>query len=134
MGSGGGCMPEHRHSLATTVRSNEEGLMVKDIIYGRLDLGRGGLIRRMKRGGGGVFLNGEKDYLTRRVRAGGDEIKIVFFTKRGGLISSPRTFRWILFMKIIICWSSINPRGWWCIPQAAIRIKHWQTPLPIIGR
>ncbi len=69
-------MPEHRHSLATTVRSNEEGLMVKDIIYGRLDLGRG-LIRRMKRGGG-VFLNGEKDYLTRRVRAG-DEIKIVFY-------------------------------------------------------
>lgn len=69
-------MPEHIHALTTTVSVEEEGLMVKDIIYGRLDLGRG-LIRRMKRGGG-VFLNGKKDYLTRRVQAG-DELMIVFY-------------------------------------------------------
>ncbi len=69
-------MQEQIHALTTTVRAEEAGLMVKDIVYGRLDLGRG-LIRRMKRGGG-VFLNGKKDYLSRRVQVG-DEIKIVFY-------------------------------------------------------
>ena len=68
-------VPDLKYGLTTVVRPEEDGLMVKDIIYGRLDLGRG-LIRRMKRGGG-VFLNGKRDYLTRRVKAG-DEIRIVF--------------------------------------------------------
>ena len=45
--------------------------MVKDIIYGRLSLSRG-MLRRMKQGG--VFLNGKRDFITRRVKAG-DEIR-----------------------------------------------------------
>ncbi|NMB00491.1 MAG: RluA family pseudouridine synthase [Firmicutes bacterium] len=69
-------MLEHPHVLTTIVRDDEEGLMVKDIVYGRLNLSRG-LLRRMKRGGG-VYLNGNRDYLTRRVAAG-DTIQIVFF-------------------------------------------------------
>lgn len=68
-------MLDPKHALTTMVRPEEEGLMVKDIIYGRLNLSRG-LLRRMKRGGG-VFLNGQKDYLTRRVRSG-DQIQIFF--------------------------------------------------------
>jgi 23S rRNA pseudouridine1911/1915/1917 synthase len=72
-------VPDLKYGLTTVVRPEEDGLMVKDIIYGRLDLGRG-LIRRMKRGGG-VFLNGKRDYLTRRVKAG-DEIRIVFYEEK----------------------------------------------------
>lgn len=69
-------MLEHPHVLTTIVEAKEEGLMVKDIVYGRLNLSRG-LLRRMKRGGG-IYLNGERDYLTRRVNAG-DKIQIIFF-------------------------------------------------------
>lgn len=65
-----------KHALTTTVKLEEDGYMVKDIIYGRLDLSRG-LLRRMKRGGG-VYLNGKKDFLTRRVKHG-DRIDIVFY-------------------------------------------------------
>jgi 23S rRNA pseudouridine1911/1915/1917 synthase len=54
-------------------------LMVKDIVYGRLGLSRG-LLRRMKRGGG-IYLNGKRDYLTRRVQAG-DKIQIVFHDEK----------------------------------------------------
>lgn len=49
--------------------------MIKEIIYGRLNLSRG-MLRRMKNGGG-VFLNGRRDFITRRVCAG-DVIEIVF--------------------------------------------------------
>ena len=69
-------MLDHPHVLTTTVKANEEGVMVKDIVYGRLELSRG-LLRRMKRGGG-VYLNGQRDYLSRRV-AEGDTIQIIFF-------------------------------------------------------
>ncbi len=50
--------------------------MVKEIIYGRLNLSRG-MLRRMKQGGG-VYLNGVRDYITRRVRTG-DVIEVVFY-------------------------------------------------------
>lgn len=69
-------MLDQRNVLTTTVRDDEDGVMVKDIVYGRLDLSRG-LLRRMKRGGG-IYLNGQRDYLTRRVKPG-DIIQIVFF-------------------------------------------------------
>ncbi len=69
-------MLDQPYVLSTTVKDEEDGVMVKDIIYGRLELSRG-LLRRMKRGGG-VYLNGERDYLTRRVKSG-DKIQIVFF-------------------------------------------------------
>ena len=72
-------MLDHPHVLTTTVKAEEEGVMVKDIVYGRLELSRG-LLRRMKRGGG-VYLNGQRDYLTRRVTAG-DTIQIVFFDEK----------------------------------------------------
>lgn len=75
-------MADEKHALTTTVRPEEEGLMVKEILYGRLNLSRG-LLRRMKRGGG-VFLNGKRDFLSRRVRAG-DRLKIVFFEEDTGL-------------------------------------------------
>lgn len=68
-------MRDSKHTLTTTVRPEEDGLMVKDIVYGRLDLSRG-LLRRMKRGGG-VYLNGQRDFLTRRVKSG-DQLEIVF--------------------------------------------------------
>lgn len=79
-------MPEYKRALTTTVRLGEGGLMVKDIIYGRLNLGRG-LIRRMKRGGG-VYLNGKRDYLTRRVQAG-DELMIFFHEEETDLEPEP---------------------------------------------
>lgn len=69
-------MLDDPHVLTTIVRAEEEGLMVKEIVYGRLNLSRG-LLRRMKRGGG-IYLNGQRDYLTRRVKAG-DKIQIIFF-------------------------------------------------------
>lgn len=69
-------MPNCRNTLTTEIRPEEEGLMVKDIVYGRLKLSRG-LVRRMKRGGG-IFLNGERDFLTRRVKSG-DQLRIEFF-------------------------------------------------------
>ncbi len=72
-------MLNHPYVLSTTVKDEEEGVMVKDIVYGRLNLSRG-LLRRMKRGGG-VYLNGQKDYLTRRVKAG-DSIQIVFYDEK----------------------------------------------------
>ena len=65
--------------LETTVEAHEDGLMIKEIVYGRLNLSRG-LLRRMKRGGG-VYLNGKRDYLSRRVRAG-DTIRIEFFDEK----------------------------------------------------
>lgn len=72
-------MLEHPHVLTTKVAEAEEGLMVKEIVYGRLNLSRG-LLRRMKRGGG-IYLNGKRDFLTRRVQAG-DVIQIVFFDEK----------------------------------------------------
>jgi len=69
-------MLDHPYVLTTTVKAEEDGVMVKDIVYGRLELSRG-LLRRMKRGGG-VYLNGHRDYLSRRVKPG-DIIQIVFF-------------------------------------------------------
>lgn len=72
-------MLNHPYVLSTEVRKEEAGLMVKDIVYGRLNLSRG-LLRRMKRGGG-VYLNGTRDYLTRRVKAG-DLIQIVFYDEK----------------------------------------------------
>lgn len=53
----------------------EDGLMIKQIIYGRLKLSRG-LVRRMKKGGG-VYLNGQSAYITQRVKTG-DHLQIVF--------------------------------------------------------
>lgn len=75
-------MLDQPYVLTTKVLAQEEGLMVKDIVYGRLNLSRG-LLRRMKRGGG-VYLNGQRDYLTRRVKAG-DAIQIVFFDEKTGM-------------------------------------------------
>lgn len=72
-------MLDHPYVLTATVQDDEEGAMVKDIVYGRLDLSRG-LLRRMKRGGG-IYLNGQRDYLTRRVRSG-DTIQIVFYDEK----------------------------------------------------
>ena len=69
-------MLDHPYVLTAIVEEQEEGLMVRDIVCGRLGLTRG-LLRRMKKGGG-IFLNGQRDYLSRRVRAG-DQIQIVFF-------------------------------------------------------
>jgi RluA family pseudouridine synthase len=69
-------MLNHPYVLETTVEADEDGLMVKDIVYGRLDLSRG-LLRRMKRGGG-IYLNGQRDYLSRRVKTG-DVIQIEFY-------------------------------------------------------
>ncbi|HPT82609.1 MAG TPA: RluA family pseudouridine synthase [Limnochordia bacterium] len=65
--------------LTTKVLEYEDGLMIRDILCGRLGVNRG-LLRRMKKGGG-VFLNGKRDYLTRRVQAG-DEIQVVFFDEK----------------------------------------------------
>lgn len=65
-----------RNRLVTRVLPHEDGLMVKEIIYGRLNLSRG-MLRRMKQGGG-VYLNGVRDFITRRVRTG-DTIEVVFF-------------------------------------------------------
>lgn len=72
-------MLEQPYVLTTTVQPEEKGLMVKDIVYGRLNLSRG-LLRRMKRGGG-IYLNGERDYLSRRVMTG-DQIQIVFYDEK----------------------------------------------------
>lgn len=72
-------MPEQPYALTTKVKPEEKGLMVKEIVYGRLNLSRG-LLRRMKKGGG-IYLNGERDYLTRRVNAG-DTIQLVFFDEK----------------------------------------------------
>lgn len=69
-------MLDNPYVLTTEVKPEEEGLMVKDIVYGRLNLSRG-LLRRMKRGGG-IYLNGQRDYLSRRVMTG-DQIQIIFF-------------------------------------------------------
>jgi 23S rRNA pseudouridine1911/1915/1917 synthase len=69
-------MLDAKHALTTTVKPDEDGLMIKEIVYGRLNLSRG-LLRRMKRGGG-VYLNGQRDYLTRRVRSG-DQLQIFFY-------------------------------------------------------
>ncbi|NMB20668.1 MAG: RluA family pseudouridine synthase [Firmicutes bacterium] len=72
-------MLDHPYVLETIVEAHEEGMMIKDIVYGRLDLSRG-LLRRMKRGGG-VYLNGHRDFLSRRVKAG-DCIQIEFFDEK----------------------------------------------------
>src|SRR5690554_5215807 len=72
-------MLDDPYVLTTTVREDETGLMVKEIVYGRLNLSRG-LLRRMKRGGG-IYLNGQRDYLSRRVMAG-DTIQIRFFDEK----------------------------------------------------
>ena len=72
-----------RNRLATRDHPDEDGMMVKEIIYGRLNLSRG-MLRRMKQGGG-VFLNGKRDFITRRVRAG-DVIEVVFFDEKTALV------------------------------------------------
>jgi len=72
-----------RNRLVTRVHPDEDGMMVKEIIYGRLNLSRG-MLRRMKQGGG-VFLNGKRDFITRRVRAG-DVIEVVFFDEKTALV------------------------------------------------
>lgn len=79
-------MSRQKYALATTVRPEEEGLMIKEIIYGRLCLSRG-LIRRMKRGGG-IFRNGERDFLTRRVQAG-DRLELFFHDQASSLKPQP---------------------------------------------
>lgn len=61
--------------LRVEVLDNEDGKMIKEIIYGRLGLSRG-LLRRMKTGGG-VYLNGTPAYITQRVVAG-DTLDIQF--------------------------------------------------------
>ena len=61
--------------LDVQVLPEEDGVMIKEIIYGRLALSRG-LLRRMK-SGGAVYLNGEKAYITQRVKMG-DNISIEF--------------------------------------------------------
>lgn len=61
--------------LKVKVLEHEAGLMIKEIIYGRLNLSRG-LLRRMKNGGG-VYLNGEPAYITVRVKSG-DQLEIQF--------------------------------------------------------
>ncbi|HHY10713.1 MAG TPA: hypothetical protein GX528_09160, partial [Firmicutes bacterium] len=53
-------MRNKRNTLTTKIKPAEEGLMVKEIVYGRLKLSRG-LVRGMKRGGG-IFLNGRRDF------------------------------------------------------------------------
>lgn len=79
---------DERNTLTTYVLPEEDGLMVKDIIYGRLNLSRG-LLRRMKRGGG-VYLNGKRDFITRRVTTD-DEIKVVFYDE--GTTMEPQNIR-----------------------------------------
>ena len=79
-------MLNHPYVLSTEVRKEEAGLMVKDIVYGRLNLSRG-LCAPYEEGRRGLS-NGTRDYLTRRVKAG-DLIQIVFATKKQTW--SPRT-------------------------------------------
>ena len=55
-------MLDHPYVLTAIVEEQEEGLMVRDIVCGRLGRTRG-LRRRMKKGGG-IFLNGQRDYLS----------------------------------------------------------------------
>lgn len=69
-------MLDNPYILTTTVKPEEDGFMVKEIVYGRLNLSRG-LLRRMKKGGG-IYLNGERDFLSRRV-VEGDLIQIKFY-------------------------------------------------------
>jgi 23S rRNA pseudouridine1911/1915/1917 synthase len=76
-------MIDHPRVLTTVVEEQEDGLMVKEIVSGRMGINRG-LLRRMKQGGG-VFLNGQRDFLTRRVRAG-DVIQIVLFDEKTALL------------------------------------------------
>ena len=54
----------------------EQGRMIKEIIFGRLGLSRG-LVRRIRKGGQ-VRLNGQPAFITQRVKAG-DRIEIAFF-------------------------------------------------------
>ena len=63
------------NGLVTHVKPEEDGRMLREIIYGRLRLSRG-LLRRMK-SGGGVYLNGQPAYITQRGRSG-DELAITF--------------------------------------------------------
>ncbi len=60
--------------IDTFILSSEDGLMIKEIIYGRLKLSRG-LARRMH--GGGAYLNGIRTYITQRVKVG-DRLQILF--------------------------------------------------------
>lgn len=71
-----------RSGIDVEVLASEDGLMIKEIIYGRLRLSRG-LLRRMK-SGGGVFLNGRSAYITQRVKAG-DKLKIEFTDSKTNL-------------------------------------------------
>lgn len=61
--------------LDVEVLPHEHGLMIKEIIFGRLGLSRG-LVRRIRRGGQ-VSLNGKPAFITQRVQAG-DRIRITF--------------------------------------------------------
>ncbi len=62
-------------NLVTRIHPNENGWMLKQVIYGRLGLSRG-LLRRMK-AGGAVYLNGEPAYITQRGQSG-DTLEIQF--------------------------------------------------------
>lgn len=72
--------------LVETVLPHEEGLMIKEIIYGRLRLSRG-LLRRM-RNGGQVCLNGRRAHITQRVKTG-DKIEIYFADSATDLVPEP---------------------------------------------
>lgn len=61
--------------LEVEVLAQEQGLMIKEIIFGRLGLTRG-LMRRVYRGGQ-VTLNGRPAFITQRVQPG-DRIRIAF--------------------------------------------------------
>ena len=68
------------------VLASEHGLMIKEIIYGRLGLSRG-LLRRMKNGGK-VCLNGKPAFITQRVKAG-DRISIYFADSATKIVPQP---------------------------------------------
>lgn len=68
--------------IDVNVLADEAGLMIKEIIYGRLGLSRG-LLKRMK-SGGGVYLNGRLAYITERVQLG-DRLRIEFADSKTNL-------------------------------------------------
>ncbi len=74
------------NGLVTHVRPQEDGWMLKEIIYGRLRLSRG-LLRRM-RSGGAVYLNGQPAYITQRGQTG-DELAIEFADSQSALEPEP---------------------------------------------
>lgn len=122
-------MLDHPYVLTAIVEEQEEGLMVRDIVCGRLGLTRG-LLRRMKKGGG-IFLNGQRDYLSRRVRAG-DQIQIVFFDEATEL--QPEALPLDIVYEDDYLLVVNKPRGWRPTPPGAIKKARWPMPSPITGR